>query len=116
METSFVSRHEKCISMVHKDLKTIFMLTKPAASPSAGLSGGSNASTSANSSALKLVEFDITTQTVCSSTICLVFEHVQAHDTDYSLLYSSGFLLLIYPTQMICIYQDNSYFGKRLDD
>ena len=99
METSLVSRHEKCLSIVHKDHKTIFMLLK-----------------AAQGNLLKIVELDITTQTVCSSTVCLVFEGVQPHDANYSLLYSSGFLVLIYPTQMICIYQDNEYFARRTED
>ena len=59
---------------------------------------------------------DVTTQSVLSSTLCLVFEKVQPHDTNYSLMYSRGFLCLIYPTQMLCIYQDNEYFETRDED
>ena len=65
---------------------------------------------------MKIVELDINTQTVCSSTMCLVFEGVQAHDANYSLVYASGFLVLVYPTQMIAIYQDNGYFARRVED
>ena len=51
-----------------------------------------------------------------STTECLVFEGVNVHDANYSLLYAAGFLVLVYPTQMICIYQDNSYFSRRVED
>ena len=51
-----------------------------------------------------------------SSVLCLVFEGVAAHDTNYSLVYSSGFLVLVYPTYMLAIYQDNGYFAKRSED
>ena len=104
METSLVSRHEKCISLVHKDHKTIFMLLK--------VTSGSVV----QSNQLKIVELDINTQTVCSSTMCLVFEGVQPHDANYSLVYASGFLVMVYPTHMIAIYQDNGYFARRMED
>ena len=82
METCVIARHEKCISMCHKDHRTVYMLIRLAQNPSQ----------------LKLVELDITTQTICSTTVCLVFEGVQNHDVNYSLIYSSGFLVMIYPT------------------
>ena len=62
------------------------------------------------------MELDIETQTVCSTTPCLVFEGVPSHDVNYSLAYASGFLLLVYPTQMISVYQDNGYFARRIED
>ena len=64
METSLVAKHEKCISVVHKDHRTLFMLIK------------SKPSSMAATDWLKLVELDIGTQTVCSIKACLVFEGV----------------------------------------
>ena len=116
METSVVAKHPKCITVVHKDHHTIFMLLKSTNSMSNLTTSGTTTHANQGQSQLKIVELDTTTQTVCSSTDCLVFEGVMPHDTDYSLVYSSGFLVLIYPTQMISIYQDNGYFAKRMDD
>ena len=45
--------------------------------------------------------------------MCLLFEGVSVNDNNYQLAYDNGFLVIVYPNQMICIYQDNSYFSKR---
>ena len=39
-----------------------------------------------------------------------MFEGVSPSDNAYQLMYSGGFLVLIYPNQMLCLYQDNSFF------
>ena len=41
------------------------------------------------------------------------FEGVSEIDNNYHLSYMNGYLVLIYPNQMVCIYQDNSFFTKR---
>ena len=67
------------------------------------------------SAQLKLTELDLSSQTVCTASMCLLFEGVSPNDNNYQLAYTNGFLVMVYPNQMICIYQDNSYFNTRGD-